>query len=112
MRTIHIVLYWILGIATLGAALFALIHPLGKSPEEMHLGRELAAAMVFVALMFLWCARNYEQRRAVHGALIVFAVLLALVHWLDYFHGTRPLMSGVINSVLAAVLLAMTPDPR
>ena len=112
MQTAHKVLYCILGCGAILAALFSFMHPPGRTLEENHLGRELASAMIFIGLMFLWCMRHYEQRRPVHLALMAFALLLSLVHWFDVFRGTRPLMSGVINSVLFLVLLAMLPSKR
>ena len=73
--------------------------------EQHHLEREMGAAAVFIGLMAMWCIVNYDRRRGVHAALIVFAVLLALIHWQDFFAGQRHVKSVVINSSPLMVLL-------
>jgi len=57
--------------------------------------------------MAFWWAFNYERRRSVHYCLVVFAFLLAAIHWVDYFAGHLPWISPVYNSVPFTVLLVM-----
>jgi hypothetical protein len=102
MRKVNYVLYGITG------ALFILIGAAGllwPSLEQslnwrgQHILREQGAAMIFVGLMAFWCVFNYERRRAVHLFLIVLALLLSLIHWLDYFQGHLLIQSPLVNTV-------------
>ncbi len=42
-----------------------------------------------------------------HYFLVVFALLLAVIHWHDYFAGHLPWMSPLYNTVPFVVLLTM-----
>ena len=57
--------------------------------------------------MSLWCIFNYERRTSVHYFLIVFAFLIAAIHWFDYFDGHLPWMSPLYNSVPFIMLTTM-----
>jgi hypothetical protein len=57
--------------------------------------------------MSLWCIFNYERRRSVHYFLMVFAFLLAAIHWHDHLAGPLPWLSPINNSVPFVVLLIM-----
>ena len=83
-----------------------------RTIELSHILREGGAAGIFVGLMSIWCIFNYERRTAVHYFLIVFAFLMAAIHWFDYLTGHRPLMSPLINSVPVLVLTIMTIGMR
>ena len=72
-----------------------------------HIFREEGAAAIFIGLMSLWCIFNYERRASVHYFLMVFAFLLAAIHWFDYFAGHLPWMSPLYNSVPFIVLTTM-----
>jgi hypothetical protein len=84
-----------------------LISEAHRTLELSHILREGGAAGIFVGLMSIWCIFNYERRAAVHYFLIVFALLMAAIHWFDYFTGHRHLMSPLINSVPVLVLSVM-----
>jgi predicted ferric reductase len=84
-----------------------LLDEANRSFHLVHVMRENGAAAVFIGLMAFWCAFNYERRRSVHYCLMVFAFLLAAIHWVDYFGGHLPWISPVYNSVPFTVLLVM-----
>jgi hypothetical protein len=77
-----------------------------------HLLQEHGAAGVFIGLMFLWCIINYERRMAVHLFLVVFAFLIAAIHWFDYFGGDLPWLSPLYNTVPFLVLSMMALTGR
>jgi hypothetical protein len=79
------------------------------SPVAAHLVREQGSEAVFIGLMAVWCMRHYEQRRPVHLALLAFAALFSLAHWIEYAQGRRGLASPLVNSVPLAALLATMP---
>jgi hypothetical protein len=114
MRKINIVLYALIGAGAVLFGVAALFSPTFleseavQSGELRHILREQGAAVVFLGLMSFWCIVHYEQRRGVHYFLVLFGLLLAGIHWNDYLQGTRPIMSGVINSVPLLVLLVMS----
>jgi hypothetical protein len=62
--------------------------------------------------MFLWCIINYERRMAVHLFLVVFAFLIAAIHWFDYFGGDLPWLSPLYNTVPFLVLSMMALTGR
>jgi len=70
-----------------------------------HFMREQGAAGIFIGLMAIWCAVNYERRRSVHYFLKLFAFLLAAIHWL--ISGHLSWLSPVYNSVPFTILLIM-----
>lgn len=83
----------------------------GYSPLTAHLVREQAALAIFLGLMAFWCLWHFHERRFVHFALLLFAALFSLVHWLEYLSGHRHLLSPIINSV-PLVALGMTMPAR
>jgi len=72
-----------------------------------HLLREEGDAAIFIGLMSLWCIFNYERRAGVHYFLMIFAFLLAAIHWFDYFAGHLGWLSPPYNSVPFIVLAMM-----
>src|SRR2546426_2740843 len=113
MRKVNIVIYVVFGAAALIYGVAAVLSPAtitaeaGRSFPLSHVLREQGAAGIFIGLMILWCAFNYERRRVVHYFLMVFALLLAAIHWFDYFGGHLSWMSPLYNSVPFTVLLVM-----
>ena len=113
MKTFTVALYWLFAVLALAAGIAVLampsllVPPQESSPLIRHLLREEAALFVFVGLMFIWCVTHYEQRRPVHLAALVFIVLFAGVHWIDYLdHGTD--LAGPLVNTIPVVLLAIT----
>ena len=86
--------------------------PEDYSPLTAHLIREQGAAGVFIGLMSFWCAFNFDGRRPVRYALLVFTALFAAVHWAEFFNARRHLMSPLLNSLPFLVLAAATPLRR
>ena len=113
MRKINSVFYGIFGAGAIAYGMVNLLLPTfmvreaGRSFVLSHILREQAAAAIFVGLMFLWCILNYERRAAVHYFLVVFAFLLAAIHWFDYLTGHLNWMSPLYNSVPLVVLASM-----
>ena len=113
MKKMNQIIYGVFGI---GAILFgvlallfqgALLSEAHRLFPTTHIFREEGAAAIFVGLMSLWCIFNYERRTSVHYFLIVFAFLIAAIHWADYLAGYLPWMSPLYNSVPFIVLTAM-----
>jgi hypothetical protein len=73
----------------------------------IHILREEGAAGIFIGLMSIWCIFNYEKRNPVHYFLIVYALLMAAIHWFEYLTGNRRLMSPLLNTVPFAVFVLM-----
>jgi hypothetical protein len=97
------------------AALFAPAFLMSEAAQSFHLRhllREEGAAAIFVGLMAVWCIFNYERRAAVHYGLMVFAFLLAAIHWGDYFAGHLSWISPLYNSVPFLVLSTMAVRSR
>jgi hypothetical protein len=101
----------ILGIAVLLEPALAL-PPDARSPLTAHLIREQGAEGVFIGLMAFWCLVHFEQRRPVHYALLLVAVLFASLHWEEYFANRRQLMSPLVNSLPLLLLGVTTPWAR
>ena|SRR5437660_871547 len=118
MRRVNSIIYAVLGAFTIiyGVAnLFfpsILVKEAAQSFPLSHVMREQAAAAIFIGCMFLWCIFNYEGRRAVHYFLIVFAFLLAAIHWFDYLNGHLNWMSPLYNTVPLIVLVVMAVGMR
>jgi hypothetical protein len=110
--------YIVLGALSLIAGVIVLVSPgVLLPPEELtplisHLLREEAAAFVFIGLMFFWCLTHYEQRRTVHLALLVFIILFAGVHWVDYLRAGGEIISPLINTIPVVLIAATTPFSR
>ena len=113
MKKTNSIIYGLFGAGAIFYGIVALLAPaflLSEAAQSFHLRhilREEGAAAIFVGLMAVWCIFNYERRAAVHYGLMVFAFLLAAIHWGDYFAGHLTWMSPLYNSVPFLVLLAM-----
>jgi uncharacterized membrane protein len=113
MKKVNRIIYGLIGTVAilLGFGVFLLPGLLTsdaeRTPAIIHLLREEAAAVIFIGLMSLWCIFNYEKRTAVHYFLIVYAFLMAAIHWSDYLTGHRHLMSPLLNTVPFAVFVLM-----
>ena len=83
-----------------------------RTDPLIHILREAGAAGIFIGLMSIWCIFNYEKRTAVHYFLIVYAFLMAAIHWFEYLSGNRHLMSPLLNSVPFAVFVLMALTSR
>ncbi len=118
MKKLGFIIYAVLGgIAILYgiANLFfpaMLIKDAASSFTLSHLLREQGAAGIFIACMSFWCIFNYERRRAVHYFLMVFAFLLAAIHWFDFLSGHLTWMSPLYNSAPLLLLLVISPQLR
>lgn len=118
MKAFTVGVYALFGTLALAAGLVAWVMPAvalpaGEwTPLTSHLTRELSSAFVFIGLMFFWCIRHYAQRRPVHVAFLVFIVLFAGVHWLDYLGDRMDMMSPLVNSIPVALLLITAPFRR
>jgi hypothetical protein len=113
VRTANKIVYGIFGVLALVYGFAAVLSPTLVAGDEAsafpfsHIMREQGAAGVFIGSMSLWCVANYERRRSVHYFLMVFAFLLAAIHWFDYFSGHIGWVSPIYNSVPFAILLVM-----
>ena len=108
---INFIVYGLFGIGAIAYGIATLLVPgmilpeAGQSVHFAHILREQGAAAIFSGLMAFWCIFNYERRRSVHYCLMVFAFLLALIHWHDYFAGHLRWISALYTSVPFLVLL-------
>ena len=118
MKRINAVIYGLFGIGAILYGAAALLFPTGLESNAVqswrfaHILREQGAAAIFVGLMAFWCIFNYERRRAVHYFLMVFAFLLAVIHWHDHFDGHLRWTSPIVNTVPFVVLLIMAVFSR
>jgi hypothetical protein len=106
--------YGVIGVLALAASTVVLVWPsvvvrAADPPVVTHLLQEQAAAFVFIGLMCLWCVRHFAQRRPVHAALMIFAVLYAAVHWWGVLDGDTPSPGSYATLVLVMLLAAMWP---
>jgi hypothetical protein len=109
IRRANQLLYCAFSATAVAFGLLALFVDRGAVPfEQHHVERELGAAAVFAGLTAMWCLFNYERRRGVHAALLVFASLLAFIHWQDFFAGHRGVRSIIYNTIPLAVLLLIS----
>lgn len=115
MRMVARVIYGVLGGLAIGLSVLVLFTPALALPTEAysaltaHLVREQAAEGMFIGIMAFWCLFNFEHRRSVHFALMFFTAVFAGIHWTEYFHARRQLLSPLLNSVPFLALLAATP---
>jgi len=113
MKKANLVIYGLFGAITILYGITNLLFPAFMVPESAqtfvlsHILREQAAMAIFIGCMFLWCIFNYERRTTVHYFLIVFAFLLAAIHWFDYLSGHLNWMSPLYNSVPVVLLTVM-----
>ena len=118
MRKVNSVIYGAFGTGAIIYGIAALLFPAAlesnvvQSWRFAHILREQGAAAIFVGLMAYWCIFNYERRRAVHYFLVVFALLLAVIHWHDHFAGHLRWTSPIVNTVPFVVLLIMAVFSR
>jgi hypothetical protein len=108
--------YGVFGALAIGLSVLALFQPALAIPTEAysaltaHLVREQAAGGIFIGVMAFWCLFNFDRRRGVHFALIVFTAVFAAIHWSEYFHAKRHLLSPVLNSIPFLAFVATTPS--
>ena len=113
MKRINSVIYGLFGAGAILYGTAALLFPTAlesyaaQSWRFTHILREQGAAAIFVGLIAFWCIFNYERRRAVHYFLMVFALLLAVIHWHDHFAGHLRWLSPIVNTVPFVVLVIM-----
>jgi hypothetical protein len=113
MKKTNSIIYGLFGAGATLYGVVALFAPAFLMPEAAqsfhlrHLLREEGAAAIFVGLMAVWCIFNYQRRAAVHYGLMVFAFLLAAIHWGDYFARHLSWISPLYNSVPFLVLSTM-----
>jgi len=113
MKKANLVIYSLFGAIAILYGITNLLFPAFMVPESAqtfvlsHILREQAAMAIFIGCMFLWCIFNYERRTTVHYFLIVFAFLLAAIHWFDYLSGHLNWMSPLYNSVPVVLLTVM-----
>ena len=118
MKKINSIIYGLFGTGAIVYGVATLLSPsvlvseAARSFPLRHILREQAAAAIFIGLMSFWCIFNYERRRGVHYFLMVFAFLLAAIHWGDHFAGHLSWISPLYNSVPFVALLAMTALDR
>jgi hypothetical protein len=118
MKKTNSVIYGLFGAGAIVYGSAALLFPAARlsgaaeSFRFAHILREQGAAAIFIGLMAFWCILNYERRRGVHYCLMVFAFLLAAIHWCDYFGGHLSWMSPLYNSLPFFVLLIMVVVSR
>jgi hypothetical protein len=105
MRTAARAIYGAFGALVVGLSILILIEPAFALPADdysivtSHLVREQAAEGLFIGLMSFWCLFNFERRRGVHLALILFTAVFAGIHWFEYLHARRQLLSPLLNSI-------------
>ena len=115
MKGVARAIYGLLGAVAIVLSILVLckpalaLHPEDYSPLTAHLIREQGAEGLFIGLMAFWCLLNFDKRRPVHFALILFTALFAGIHWAEYFHARRQLSSPLLNSIPLLLLIAATP---
>lgn len=113
MRKTNSIIYGLFGAGAIIYGVVALLAPaffMSEAAQSFHLRhifREEGAASIFAGLIAFWCILNYERRTTVHYCLMVFAFLLAAIHWFDHFAGYLGWISPLYNSVPFLVLSGM-----
>jgi hypothetical protein len=113
VKKINSIIYGLFGAGAIAYGVVALVDPaffISEAAQSFHLRhilREEGAAAIFAGLIAFWCIFNYERRRGVHYCLMVFAFLLAAIHWHDHFTGELGWISPLYNSVPFLVLAMM-----
>jgi len=109
------IVYAVLGTVFAGLGIVALVRPsivvsaANDNALTAHLTREQGAEALFVGLMTWWCAFQGRERRPIHFMLLLFAFLFAAIHWAEYVHGRRQIVSPLVNSIPFLMLLVVTP---
>lgn len=117
MAIVARVIYGVLGGLAIGLGVLVLFKPALALPAEAdstltaHLVREQGAEGIFIGLMAFWCLFNFDRRRTVHFALMLFTILFAGIHWFEYLHARRSLLSPIANSVPFLALVVATRAP-
>ena len=115
MTSVARAVYAIFGALAIGLGVAVLVRPAlalppqDYSPLTAHLIREQGAEGVFIGLMAFWCLVNFERRRPVHLALVLFAALFAGIHWFEYFQARRHLSSPIVNSIPLLAFIGIAP---
>ena len=118
MRGLARAVYATFGTLALGLGVLVLFKPsLALHPEDSslltsHLIREQGAEGVFIGLMALWCLFNFDRRRPVHLALLLFTALFGAIHWAEYLNARRHLASPLLNSLPFLAFAATAPFRR
>lgn len=113
LRHVNCAFYGIAGVGTLLGGLLGVIAPgMFPLPTDSHFVREASAAAVFIGLMLLWCIPNYDRRHTVHAFFMILTLLMALIHWYEFFLDRRSWTSPIINSVPFLAFAAMVPTSR
>jgi len=117
MKKANSIIYGLFGAGAILYGVTALMSPaalesVAQSHRFAHNMREQGAAAIFIGLMAFWCILNYERRRVVHYCLLVWALLIAAIHWFDYLSGHLPWMSPLYNSAPFLVFLIMAVFSR
>ena len=105
MKNLARLVYGVFGVLAIGLGIVAVFKPAlalpgeAFSPLTAHLTQEQGSEGVFIGLMAFWCLFHFDHRRPVHFGLVLFTGLFAGIHWAEYLHGRRPLMSPLANSV-------------
>src|SRR5262245_5625480 len=109
------IVYGLLGTVYTGLGVVALVRPsivvsaATDNALTAHLTQEQGAEAVFIGLMTWWCAFQGRERRPVHFGLLLFTFLFAAIHWAEYAHGRRQIVSPLVNSIPFLLLLLVTP---
>ncbi len=110
MKRIAWIIYVALGTGAIAYGIIVLLFPsaLAESLPLQHILREEGAASIFAGLVAFWCIFDFEGRWRVHHLLTVLTLLLAAIHWFDYFGGNRGKLSPLLNSLPFLALITLT----
>jgi len=109
LRIIHRIIYYLFGLLLLLFSIFSIFNKSCAevySPNSYHLMRELGIAYLFVGLVSLWCGYRMTYSKEIRILLIVFFLLFAGFHWVEFASGNRTLTSPLLNSIPA---ISLTP---
>src|SRR5256714_12679726 len=118
MKKANSIIYGLFGAIAIVYGVVNLLLPTFMVPEAgrsfvlSHILREQAAMAIFIGCMFLWCIFYYQRRAVVHYFLMVFAFLLAAIHWFDYLRGHLNWMAPLYNTVPLILLVLMAVRMR
>ena len=115
--TTNSIVYGLFGIGAIAYGIATLLVPgmilpeAGQSVHFAHILREQGAEAIFIGLVAFWCIVS-DERRPLHYCLMIFAFLLAAIHWFDYFAGHLRWMSALYTSIPFVVLLVLAVRGR